>query len=327
MTSESVRSNEMLHPAQASLPKRRSARRQANRERIHALVVHPIDTPRLVPDPLEHRDSRVSSALSGVRLIVGAVAIHGLVIVGFAVFGSMLGQQSTSTPPERLKVTIVEAPQVEPLPVEPPPVEAPVVPEFEPVVPPKKPEVKPKLEKPLETPVPTPEVAEAAPEPRRVVGLNLESTVAGNGPAFAVGTSRLGKTDSHAKDPAEAQAAVGTQAQQTVVSAQPAAAQRVAAHIPTRDTAFEKPKRLSPSRPEYPTTLKAQGIEGDVVVQVDIAADGRVTNVGIVRSSGHPAFDDAAKRAAARERFGPAMRDGKPVAFTLTYSYRFRIEG
>jgi protein TonB len=102
--------------------------------------------------------------------------------------------------------------------------------------------------------------------------------------------------------------------------------QRVASHIPTRDTQFEKPKRLKPNRPEFPAALKAQGVEGDVVVRVDIAADGHVTGVAIVRSSGYPAFDEAAKRAATSEQFAPALRDGVAVPFTLSYSYRFRIE-
>jgi TonB family protein len=100
----------------------------------------------------------------------------------------------------------------------------------------------------------------------------------------------------------------------------------VASHIPTRDTQFEKPKRLKPNRPAFPPALKAQGVQGDVVVRVDIAASGQVTSVTIVSSSGYPAFDDAAKQAAASERFAPARRDGIAVPFTLSYSYRFRIE-
>lgn len=326
MTPDSVSQNARMGQLQrANLPLQHSARRQSNRERIHARAVHPIDTPRLIPDPLERRESRVSSALSGARLLVAAVALHGLVILSFVVMGNLLGKHTTARPPERLTVNIVESPRPEPPAIETPlPVKAPLVPEFEPITPPKKVETKPKVEKYVDTRVP--ETEAPPPSPRRVVGLNLESTVAGNGPAFAIGTSRLGQTDTQAKDPAQAQASLGVQSQPTAASEQPAQAQRLAAHIPTRDTAFEKPKRLAPTRPEYPATLKAQSIEGDVIVQVDIAADGRVTKVGVVRSSGHAAFDAAAKQAAAREHFGPAMRDGNPVAFTLTYSYRFRIE-
>jgi protein TonB len=161
------------------------------------------------------------------------------------------------------------------------------------------------------------------------VGLNLESTVEGNGPSFATGTSRLGQTDTRAVDPTRAQrapAAAPSAPAAAPTTATSSAVQRAASHIPTRDTEFEKPKRLQPTRPEFPAALKAQGIEGDVSVKVEIAADGQVTAVSIVKSSGHAEFDAAAKRAAASERFAPAMRDGNAVPFTLTYSYRFRIE-
>jgi protein TonB len=303
----------------------RNAKRQSSRERIHARVVHPIDTPRLLPDPLERRDSRARSALVAIRLVIAAGIIHAAVILSFAIVGYLVGQQKAYHPPERISVKIVEtAPPPPPPVVEEPPVQpAPVVPEFEPVVPPKRPDA-PAQEPPKahDAPQPTPEPDAA---PRRIVGLNLESTVEGNGPSFATGTSRMGQTNTRATDPTQAKRAPAA-APAPAPAPQPGGGQRVASHIPTRDTQFEKPKRLRPNRPEFPAALKAQGIEGDVTVRVDIAATGAVTSVTIVSSSGHPAFDDAAKRAAASERFAPAIRDGNPVPFSLSYSYRFRIE-
>lgn len=301
----------------------RNAKRKGTRELIHARVVHPIDTPRLLPDPLERRGSRARSALTAIRLVVAAGVIHAAVILSFAIVGYLIGRQKTYHPPERLEVRIVETPPPPPV-VEEPPVEpAPVVPEFEPPAPAKRADAPMKEPaKPKDTPVlaPAPD-----PAPRRVVGLDLESTVEGGGPSFATGTSRMGKTDDHAVDPRQAQRAPAA-APSPVPSSRPSSGQRVASHIPTRDVQFEKPKRLKPNRPEFPAALKAQGIEGDVTVRVDIAASGAVTSVTIVQSSGHPAFDDAAKRAAAMERFAPAIRDGNPVPFSLSYSYRFRIE-
>jgi periplasmic protein TonB len=303
----------------------RNAKRQSARERIHARVLHPIDTPRLMPDPLERRDSRASSALLGIRLVVAATVIHAVVIVGFGLVGHLVGEQRTYHPPEPLTVKIVDTrpppPAVEELPLVP----APIVPEFEPATPPKRAKV------PANAPAKISDAPELAPEPdavpRRIVGLSLESTVEGKGPAFATGTSRMGATDTHAADPTEARRAPAPQPAPSSVQPEPgAAAQRVASHIPTRDTQFEKPKRLKPNRPEFPPALKAQGIEGDVVVRVDIAASGQVTSVTIVKSSGQTAFDEAARNAAASERFAAAVRDGTPVPFTLTYSYRFRID-
>jgi periplasmic protein TonB len=327
----------MFHPVSnvASLPRERpkfgqfsgtrNAKRQNERVRIHARVVHPIDTPRLLADPLERRDSRARSALAAIRLVIAAGVIHVAVILGFAVVGYLVGQQKAYHPPERLSVKIVETPPPPPPIVEEPPVQpAPVVPEFEPVTrPPKKAETKatepPKVQ---DTPKPT---SELDPAPRRIVGLSLESTVEGNGPSFATGTSRLGQTESRAVDPTQAQRAPVAEPT-PASSSQLGSGQRIASHIPTRDTQFEKPKRLKPNRPEFPAALKAQGVEGDVTVRVDIAASGAVTSVTIVRSSGYPAFDEAAKRAAASERFAPAIRDGNPLPFSLSYAYRFRIE-
>jgi protein TonB len=239
--------------------------------------------------------------------------------------GYVVGQQKAYHPPERLNVRIVETPPPPPPVVEePPPVEpTQVVPEFEPVAPPKKPDAR-AVEPPKAANAPE-RTPEPDPVPRRIVGLSLESTVEGSGPSFATGTSRAGRTDTRAVDPTQARRApVAEPAAST--APQPGSGQRVASHIPTRDAQFEKPKRLRPNRPEFPPALKAQGIEGDVTVRVDIAANGAVTSVTIVQSSGYPAFDEAARRAATSERFAPAIRDGNPVPFSLSYSYRFRIQ-
>lgn len=315
-----------VQPNFAQFAAGRNTKRQASRELIHSRVVHPIDTPRLIPDPLERRDSRKLSALSGIRLVVAAIVIHAFIIACFALVGQLVGEQASYHPPERLTVKIVETKPPPPV-VEEPPVEpAPIVPEFVEPTPPPPPVAAKKPTKTQDAPEPTPE-PEAAPVPRRIVGLSLESTVEGNGPSFATGTSRMGQTDTHATDPTQARRAPTASASAAAAPVATAAAtQRVAAHIPTRDTQFEKPKRLRPSRPPFPAALKAQGVEGDVVVRVDIAVSGQVTNVTIVQSSGHAAFDDAAKRAASSEHFAPATRDGTPVPFTLTYSYHFRIE-
>jgi hypothetical protein len=174
----------------------RSAQRQASRERIHARVVRPIDTPRLLRDPLERRESRVLSTLTSLRLLAGAVVVHGLIITCFALLNGLIGSQPAFGPGERLTVTIVEVPRpvVEPPPVaEVPAKEGPVEPEFAP--PPVVEKPRPPLPQPVKpkTP-PVPEVAAQEPVPRRIVGLSLESTVQGQGPAFATGTSRMARS-------------------------------------------------------------------------------------------------------------------------------------
>ena len=78
-------------------------------------------------------------------------------------------------------------------------------------------------------------------------------------------------------------------------------------------------------QPEYPSVLKAQGVEGNVVVLVTIDEKGRVTRVRVVKGSGYDAMDTSAKNAATKERFSPATRNGEPIAYTLKYTYRFRV--
>jgi protein TonB len=48
----------------------------------------------------------------------------------------------------------------------------------------------------------------------------------------------------------------------------------------------------------YPPEAIARGIEGEVRLIVRLSADGAVENVGIAASSGHPALDNAAIKAA-----------------------------
>ena len=154
----------------------------------------------------------------------------------------------------------------------------------------------------------------------------MESTVQGaGGPAFAIGTSRMGETAERAVDPKRA-ARAPEAPKETPRVISDTREQRTAAHIPTRDVAFSKPKRMKPSKPPYPAVLKAQEIEGDVLVRVSLDKAGKVQTVKVVQSSGHEAFDKAARKAAFAETFSPARRNGKPVPFTLSYHYRFRIE-
>jgi protein TonB len=260
------------------------------------------------------------------------VGIHLMIVVVFAAANRWGGDAAPHHAPERLTVRIIEtAPKVpEPVAVEiPEPVEGPVAQDFPEKTPPK-----PAPPKPRKAPPAAPSRAEASEAPaaqpapaapRALFGLSLESTVAGSGPAFATGTSRMGQA------PTAATAATGTRGNAaptapTEQGAQAQVSQRAAARIPTRDTAFTKPKRVLVQEPSYPPTLRAQGIEGDVLVRVHISAAGAVTQVSILQSSGHADFDRAAEAAAHREQFSPATRDGKPVPFTLSYSYRFRIE-
>lgn len=102
---------------------------------------------------------------------------------------------------------------------------------------------------------------------------------------------------------------------------------RVAAHIPGAKVKLVKPKRISRVEPSYPSILRAQDIEGTVVLRVHINAQGKVTKVDIVAGAKHAAFNESARIAALKECFRPSTKNGVAIPFDITFSSRFRIEG
>jgi TonB family protein len=78
---------------------------------------------------------------------------------------------------------------------------------------------------------------------------------------------------------------------------------------------------------EYPPDALARKIEADVVLLLDIDAEGKVQAVGIAEPA-TPAgmgFDEAAMVAAQQFEFTPAELDGQKIAVQITYRTRFRL--
>jgi len=96
----------------------------------------------------------------------------------------------------------------------------------------------------------------------------------------------------------------------------------VAADLPT-----SVPRPVSTQQPEYPRASMRRGERGDVLLRVQVGADGRVDRIEVVSSSRYPRLDRAATAAVRRWRFEPAMRDGQPVAGELRIPFSFAPEG
>lgn len=324
-----VRENraEMPPDRPAYVVRRRRTRKSARR-RIHVRVVHPISTPQLLRDPLVRQSSPLRKTLTATRVLLMAIGLHIAVLLAF-LLGNRFIERGARPPPR--SATMVEIRNVVPPPppkLEPEEIEGPIVDDFpEPASP--ELDAKPAKEPPSPQALATPDAEESASEQplRRIIGLSLESTVeGGSGPSFATGTSRMGRTEDRAVDPNVASGRPKAPASGTSTKQSGTREQRVATRIPTQTGVFVKPRRTAPTKPPFPATLRAQGIEGDVLVRVKIAESGAITDVAILTSSGHAAFDEEARKAALSESFSPATKDGKPIAYTLTYSYRFRIE-
>jgi periplasmic protein TonB len=78
-------------------------------------------------------------------------------------------------------------------------------------------------------------------------------------------------------------------------------------------------------RPSYPTSARRLGIQGMTTLRVYVAADGRVGEVLIHESAGHPDLDSAAADAVKRWRFEPARRGTEAVGVWVLLPVEFRL--
>jgi TonB family protein len=76
--------------------------------------------------------------------------------------------------------------------------------------------------------------------------------------------------------------------------------------------------------PVYTEEARSLKLEGDVVLDVEFEASGRVRVIGLARGLGH-GLDEAAVRAASSMRFTPAKSGGRPVDFRTTVHIVFRL--
>jgi periplasmic protein TonB len=84
--------------------------------------------------------------------------------------------------------------------------------------------------------------------------------------------------------------------------------------------------RAGNPKPDYPAEARRRGLQGKVVLLVEVSAAGLPDSVAVASSSGHAALDQAALAAVQRWHFSPATRGGTPVAGTAQVPIQFRLE-
>ena len=332
-------------PLRRSYAQKRAEKRRLVRQRSSKRVVSEVSETDRGFDPLKRATPTGYAGAGKVALyMIGAVGVHMAVLAGFYWVPGTEGSVLPEGDEIREKVTFQVTEKI----VTPPPAASP--PDAPDDLVPLKPEAPPKPEpapkppkrfakagkrtdpKPLKNQLQADPVdLDSAPSSvdttprRRVVGISFESTVkGGSGPSFAVGNTRMGETAANAEDPTR----IDKLAPENLRVGNPdeVGTNRVASYIPSSKIKVTRPKRISQIDLAYPRQLKEQGVEGNVVVLIRISTDGSVTRVKILKSSGYPEFDDAAKQTAAKERFAPATKNGDPIDYNLKYTYRFRIK-
>jgi protein TonB len=211
---------------------------------------------------------------------------------------------------ERVEMAIYRPPPPPPPPEPPPPPPEPEKPKPKPPPPPPPKEVvPPPPPPPNETPPPTPPPAEPVPI---VTGISMSSTVQGNsGFQVRVGNTTYGDPNKEKfVDPKDVKPYAGGSKD----------------FEPVRQSSLTREARvLQDYKGTYPRDLAEQGVEGAVLLQLEITKAGTLRNVRLLKSCGNATLDRLAQEYVKRFRFAPAEVNGEASDSILRYTYRFEL--
>jgi TonB family protein len=87
---------------------------------------------------------------------------------------------------------------------------------------------------------------------------------------------------------------------------------------------IKAPKKTRDVRPVYPADALAAGVQGIVVLETLIDADGKVVDARVLRSV--PMLEAAALHAVRQWQFSPTTIDGAPTAVLMTVTINFGLQ-
>ena len=89
--------------------------------------------------------------------------------------------------------------------------------------------------------------------------------------------------------------------------------------------ADSKPFALDNPKPVYPSAARRRGMQGVVLLQVNVSSEGKVTGIHVMSSSGFKVLDIAATNSVKQWRFMPAMQGNENVSSTVQVPIRFTL--
>ncbi len=181
---------------------------------------------------------------------------------------------------------------------------------------------------PVDTP-PAPAITETPRvEPAPAPAANARDTA---GPVAAEGR-RAPSTEAPGSTPRPGIAGPPSDTSTSVANARPPAqgpaadSARSTGTSPEGITRWAHPRGGYQVHPTYPASARRSGIQGTARLRVQVLADGRVGEVMVENSAGHPDLDRAAADAVRRWRFEPARKGDEPVASWVLLPVEFRLE-
>lgn len=234
--------------------------------------------------------------------------VLALVVLLHAGVGYIISQQKMQVPPPvkqtPITVKILQLPKPEPE-VTPP----------KPVIAPKPPKMTPQPVQPAK-PVAVQQPAPARSQPKTV---EQPVTPPRELPLSSVKESPL----STAQQPAASSTAVANAS--TAATDHPKPVVQAAASSPQNQAASTN-ARSGCAAPVYPEESEINGEEGTTTLALLIAADGKVLQANIERSSGFAGLDRAAKKALVLCTFQPAIRNGQPEQGWAKLSWKWQLQ-
>jgi protein TonB len=87
---------------------------------------------------------------------------------------------------------------------------------------------------------------------------------------------------------------------------------------------IKPPTKVRHVSPEYPQAAQSAGVQGVVILEARLEADGTVSRTRILRSI--PQLDAAAEEAVSQWEFTPTLVDGQPTPVIMTLTVNFRLD-
>jgi protein TonB len=87
---------------------------------------------------------------------------------------------------------------------------------------------------------------------------------------------------------------------------------------------IKAPTQVRKVQPQYPAIAQSARVQGVVILEATIAADGHVQDVKVLRSI--PLLDQAAVDAVKQWQYTPTLLNGVPVPVVMTVTVNFTLQ-
>ena len=93
-----------------------------------------------------------------------------------------------------------------------------------------------------------------------------------------------------------------------------------------QEIVWARPRYAENPKPSYPQEARKKGMEGEVLLRVEVLASGRVGQIEVKRSSGHETLDRSALSTVKQWRFIPARKGEASIPLWVNIPIKFQLQ-